>query len=99
MVTNEYDEELIQKHCQDILNTDEVSALMTDTNTDGWSVRVQPFTMIGRTAMVTFTCKGEQKAERTFSGDTIFGKAVATVDSHDNVTFKILHAEPEDVRG
>jgi hypothetical protein len=85
----------LEKHLSDdpwsLLNRDEVSSLIADTNADGWSVdnddvelvtEAESLDLSGDTVRFefSFSCYGEQKENRAVTANSISGTTVATVD-------------------
>ncbi len=99
-------EEIICDSLDDINDSAIMNGLMAETNTYGpWEIvdhEVKDlFIEDGKTKVaLTFTSKGESDLEgdRPFSGDTIFGTAIATVSETGEVSYEVTQAEHEDVR-
>lgn len=90
-------EEKISEYISEIMHSDEVSSLISETNAYGWwcdefeieMYRIETEYVVVR---LNWSAAGEQSPEHGFNGDTISGTAVAYIDTEGEVTFEDIKA-------
>ena len=83
-----------------LLNGEEMSSLIAETNACGWSCDGFSVDHIELkedvwTAAVSFSFSGEQEDDKSYHGDTISGHCVVEIDQEKNVTVSDFEAEVE----
>jgi len=97
---NEEVEALIDVTVHGLLNGEEMSSLIAETNTSGWSCNGYSVEHIEFKdgvwrAPVVFSFCGEQEDDKPWHGDTISGHCVIEIDQEKNVTVVDFDAEVE----
>jgi PIN domain len=93
-------EGLVEEALHDLLNSEEMSSLIAQTNTSGWACdqfevgTVEVSDGIW-TVQVFFSFSGEQDEDKPWSGNTISGNCVMEIDREKKVTFSELEADVE----
>lgn len=99
-------ETLMNESSFDILNSEEVSSAMAETNADGYELDVIKVTQIDFdhdvdlcenfcSVQFAFEAHGEQRENRMWAGDTILGTGNAQIDSGGTVSIDVISAEVE----
>jgi hypothetical protein len=94
-------EAIIDASIHDLLDTDEISSLIANSNATGWGIDTSDLQNVRAKdgkwfADLHFTISGEQDDEKVWYGSSISGSCVAVVDADKTVTFTAIEAEMDD---
>lgn len=97
---NQEVDNLIDVAIHGLLNGEEMSSLIAETNTCGWSCNGYSVDHIdfkdgAWTAPVSFSFSGEQEDDKPWCGDTISGRCIVEIDQEKNITVSEFEAEVE----
>jgi hypothetical protein len=97
---NEEVDDLIDIAIHGLLNGEEMSSLIAETNTCGWSCNGYSVDHIDFkdgiwTAPVSFSFSGEQEDDKPWCGDTISGRCIVEIDQENNIAVSEFEADVE----
>ena len=93
-------EALVAEAMHDLMNGEQMSSLIAETNTSGWKcdgydINDVNFDEGTISAAVAFSFSGDQDPDKSWHGDTISGNCIIEIDREKNVRFRDFEADIE----